>query len=310
MRLLRNMMDERQRKELAKICGGGIRLDCPMAPFTTFRAGGRIAALCFVEKRTTLREIMACLVDEGIPYLVIGKGSNLLVRDGGFPGAGLILKGDLATVERRQRETQGIFAGGGLSLVDLVNYCQHDGMGGLEFLAGIPGTVGGAVAMNAGAWGKEIADEVRCVEVMTHRAESVTRVRSELSFSYRRLALEAGTVVVGVEFAVKSEAPETIADRVVSYLKERKARQPLEYPSAGSIFKNPPNDHAGRLIEMVGLKGRRAGGAMISEKHANFIVNTGGAKAEDILGLMELARRKVMEKTGIALESEIRVVGE
>jgi len=302
-------MDERQRKGLAKICQGGIRLDCPMEQYTTFRAGGRVAALCFVEKLSTLREIIAYLGDEGIPYLAVGKGSNLLVRDGGFPGAGLILKGDLATVERRTSGSQMILARGGLSLVELLNYCQHEGLGGLEFLAGIPGTVGGAVTMNAGAWGKEIAEAVVNVEMITNRGESVSKARSELDFSYRALAIPAGTVVVGVEFALKSEAPEIVADRVASYLRERKAKQPLEYPSAGSVFKNPPNDYAGRLIEMVGLKGRRAGGAMISEKHANFIVNTGGAKAADILGLMELARQKVMEKTGIALEPEIKVIG-
>ncbi|MFH1124138.1 MAG: UDP-N-acetylmuramate dehydrogenase [Pseudomonadota bacterium] len=302
-------MDERQRKGLVKVSRKGIQFDCPMDQYTTFRAGGRAAALCFVENLSDLREIVAYLRAEGLPYLIIGRGSNLLVKDGGFPGVGLILRGDLATVEKSGKGDRTIHAGGGLSLVELLNTCRREGLEGLEFLAGIPGTVGGAVIMNAGAWGKEIAGVIEGVEMITGQGEPVRKNRAELRFSYRELAVPPGTVIVRASFALKRQAPEIIAERIASHLKERKAKQPLEYPSGGSVFKNPPNDYAGRLIEMAGLKGKQVGGAMISRKHANFIVNTGGATAADILALMELARERVMKDTGVQLETEIRVVG-
>lgn len=303
-------MNERQRRGLVKVSRTGIQFDCPMDGYTTFRAGGRAAALCFVGSLQELKEILAYLTGEGIPYVVIGRGSNLLVKDGGFRGVGLLLRGELATVERSGRGERTIFAGGGLSLAELVSACRREGLEGLEFLAGIPGTVGGAVIMNAGAWGKEIAGAIEGVEMMTGPGEPVRKVREELRFSYRKLAVSPGTVIVGVSFALERQAPEIIAERVTSYLEERRARQPVEYPSGGSVFKNPPNDFAGRLIEAAGLKGKQVGGAVISEKHANFIINKGDATAADILALMALARRRVMEETGIALEEEIKVIGD
>ena len=181
---------------------------------------------------------------------------------------------------------------------------------GLEFLAGIPGTVGGAVAMNAGAWGKSTGDVVTGVEILTADGERVTMNRSELQFGYRRAVLPIGSVVVKAQFKGTPDRPEAIGERIRDYLERRKATQPLEYPSAGSVFKNPPDDYAGRLIEKAGLKGTRIGGAMISDKHANVIVNVGGASAQDVLALMETARQKVREQTGIDLEPEIKVVGD
>ena len=181
---------------------------------------------------------------------------------------------------------------------------------GLEFLSGIPGTVGGAVAMNAGAFGEEIASRVKEVHMVDKRGDLIVRDRSsELEFSYRKLNMEKGNVIVRVRFRLTSEAEGTVAKRISDYLKRKKESQPLEYPSAGSVFKNPPDDYAGRLIEKAGLKGKKIGGAMISEKHANFIVNTGGAKAKDILDLIYLSQETVKKETGIQLEPEIRVVG-
>jgi UDP-N-acetylmuramate dehydrogenase len=281
-----------------------------MAQYTTFRVGGKVEALCFIETLNDLRAVVCYVTEEGIPYLVVGRGSNLLVRDGGFKGVVFMLRGNLASIEKSGKTEGMIVSGGGVTIVELLNYCREKGLGGLEFLAGIPGTVGGAVAMNAGAWGKDIGSRVQQVQMITEHGELVTRERSELLFSYRALSIPEGTVITKVRFELDRERSDIVAARMAGYLKERKARQPLEYPSGGSVFKNPPDDYAGRLIEMAGLKGKKIGGAMISPKHGNFIVNTGGAKAEDILALMNLAQRKVRKAAGIELELEIKVVGE
>jgi len=302
-------VDERQRAKLTRIGGEDIRFDCPMNQYTTFRIGGKVHALYFAGELTDLQKMVAHLSKENIDYLVIGKGSNLLVRDKGYEGVIIILRGKLAMVERYGKDDRLILAGGGLAIGELLEYCKLKELGGLEFLAGIPGTVGGAVAMNAGAFGKETGGMVRAVHMTNRHGELVTRDRSQLSFAYRRLSLSQGSVIVKASFELRHERTEAISERIGFYLKKRKATQPLEYPSGGSVFKNPPNDYAGRLIEKSGLKGKRIGGAMISPKHGNFIVNTGGAKAEDILALMDLVRKEVQEKAGVELEPEIRVVG-
>lgn len=300
-------MDERQKKELMRILDKAAHFDCPMGPYTTFRAGGKVEALCEVQDLLQLKEVLSLARREGLPYLVVGKGSNLLVKDAGLKGVALLLKGSLEGVEEKEGKVR---AGGGLGLAELVRFCHRKGLCGLEFLAGIPGTVGGAVAMNAGAWGKSTGGVVTAVEIITADGEGKTLDRSLLRFGYRKAALPIGSVVVRAHFQVTEDRPEAIGERIRDYLERRKASQPLEYPSAGSVFKNPPHDHAGRLIEAVGLKGKRIGGAMISDKHANVIVNVGGARAQDILALMETARQKVREQTGVDLEPEIRVVGD
>jgi UDP-N-acetylmuramate dehydrogenase len=300
-------MDERQKKELMGLLNKNVHFHCPMAPYTTFRVGGKAEALCSVNDLAQLKDVLAFTIRESLPCLVVGKGSNLLVRDGGLKGIALLLKGELEGVEAKEGT---IHAGGGLGLSELVRFSHKQGLAGLEFLAGIPGTVGGAVAMNAGAWGRSTGDVVTVVEVLTADGTRVTLKHSELSIGYRRVGLPAGAVVVKAQFKGTADRPEAIGERIRDFLERRKAGQPLEYPSAGSVFKNPPHDYAGRLIESVGLKGKRVGGAMISEKHANVIVNVGGASAEDILVLMDTARQRVREQTGIDLEPEIKVVGE
>lgn len=302
-------MDERQRKELANIGGEEVRFNCPMSQYTTFRVGGKVEALYLTQELHGLKRMVSYLREENIPCLAVGKGSNLLVRDGGLKGVVIILKGGLATVEKNGKNDQIVLAGGGLGIGELVSYCTRTGLGGLEFLAGIPGTVGGAVAMNAGAFGKDMGSMVKEIQILTDEGALIAKDRSQLKFSYRELAIPKGAVIVGVRFELDKEDPESISQRVEDYVTRRKAKQPLEYPSGGSVFKNPPNDYAGRLIEEAGLKGRRIGGAMISPKHANFIVNTSNARADDILALIDLVREKVMEESGIELEPEIKVVG-
>jgi UDP-N-acetylmuramate dehydrogenase len=300
-------MDERHKRELIGLLNKNVHFNCPMAPHTTFRVGGKAEALCAVEDLGQLKQLLAYVRQESLPCLAVGKGSNILVRDGGLKGIALLLKGELEGVEEREGT---IHAGGGLGLSELVRFSQKQGLAGLEFLAGIPGTVGGAVAMNAGAWGKSTGDVVILVEILTADGERGIMNGSQLQFGYRRAVLPAGAVVVKARFKGTQDRPEAIGERIRDYLERRKAGQPLDYPSAGSVFKNPPNDYAGRLIESVGLKGKRVGGAMISDKHANVIVNVGGASAEDILALMDTARQRVREQTGIDLEPEIKVVGE
>jgi UDP-N-acetylmuramate dehydrogenase len=300
-------MDERQKRELIGLLNKNVHFNCPVAPYTTFRVGGTAEALCAVKDLGQLKQLLAFVRKESLPYLVLGKGSNILVRDGGLKGIALLLKGELEGVEEKEGT---IHAGGGLGLSELVRFSHKQGLGGLEFLAGIPGTVGGAVAMNAGAWGKSTGDVVTTVEILTADGERGIMSGSQLQFGYRRAVLPAGAVVVKAQFKGTPDRPEAIGERIRDYLERRKAGQPLDYPSAGSVFKNPPHDYAGRLIESVGLKGKRVGGAMISDKHANVIVNVGGARAEDVLALMDTARQRVREQTGIDLEPEIKVVGD
>lgn len=289
--------------------GVDVRFDCPMDQYTTFRAGGKTEALYTLSKLSDLCRLLPYLKDEAIPYMVLGKGSNLLVRDQGFKGVMIVLKGEMAALGGDAHDPCRIEVGAGLGIGELLNHCIKGGLGGLEFLAGIPGTVGGALAMNAGAWGMEIVPLVQRMQLVTAQGKAVDMEGSQLRSSYRALSIPKGSVIVGSRFLCTQKTRARISEKVAGYLKERKARQPVEYPSGGSVFRNPPESHAGRLIEEAGLKGTKIGGAMISPKHANFIVNTGGATAEDILALMVMARKKVHERTGIQLEPEIRIAG-
>jgi UDP-N-acetylmuramate dehydrogenase len=311
-------MDKRQKGQLVSLAGEDVRFDCPMARYTTFRTGGPVEVLYEAKSTKLLQQLIAYLNKEQIDYLVVGRGSNLLVRDVGLEGVAILLAGSLAVIEEQKKglsaanEQAGdstIFTGAGVSIADFLTYCRESRLGGLEFLAGIPGTIGGAITMNAGAFGKEIGSSVEEIHVITAQGEVVVIDGSQLRFSYRALEIEKGHLIIRARLKLVRELEGVVAERIKEYLKIRKETQPLEYPSAGSVFKNPPNDYAGRLIEKSGLKGERIGGAMISEKHANYIVNTGGASAKDILALLFMARDTVKRETGIELEPEIKVVG-
>jgi len=311
-------MDKRQRDELSRLGVEAVRFDCSMAQYTTFRVGGPAESLYDAKDTENLRRVIAFLNREEIPYLVVGRGSNLLVKDEGLEGVVILLRGTLAGIAQEKTDTSvsslrphdmTVEAGAGLPIVDLLIHCRDSGYGGLEFLAGIPGTVGGAVAMNAGAFGKEIGDQVKEINMITAGGDVVTRNRSQLKFSYRALHIEKKSVIIGACLKVDTGDVKTVANKIAGYLKRRKESQPIEYLSGGSVFKNPPNDYAGRLIEHAGLKGKKIGGAMVSEKHANYIVNTGDATAKDILELLSLTQEKVRNETGIKLEPEIKIVG-
>ena len=303
-------MDEKQKKELAGIVDDKIRFNCEMAQYTTLCTGGRATAVCFPHDLSKLRKTVSFLRREKIHYLVVGRGSNLLVTDSGYDGTIIILKGSLAEIRQSDADEHHILTGAGVSIAVLISFCVSKGLSGLEFMTGIPCTVGGAVFMNAGAFGKEIGKIVSEIYSVSKDGEQKKRSGTEIEFSYRKSSIEEGEIISGISLRLEKNDVESIKGRISDYMRRRKEMQPLDLPSAGSVFKNPKNDYAGRLIEAAGLKEKRIGGAMISSKHANFIVNLGDASARDILDLIELTRERVKENSGIELELEVKVIGD
>jgi UDP-N-acetylmuramate dehydrogenase len=284
--------------------------DVPMAPQVSWRAGGR-AARSYVP--ADLDDLCACLAalpaDE--PRLFAGLGSNLLVRDGGFPGTVLLLHGALR--ELRLAEPL-VYAEAGVASPKLARFVARNGRVGAEFLAGIPGTIGGALAMNAGCYGGETWAFVEQVLVAGRRGERRVLGAAEFEIGYRHVRPKDGddeAVFLAAWFRFPEGDGEGSRLRIAELLAKRQATQPLDLPNAGSVFRNPPGDHAARLIEAAGLKGRRIGGAQVSSKHANFIVNPEGqASAADIEALIEAVQAEVQARFGVALQREVRIVGE
>ena len=290
--------------DIKKFFRGTILLDEPLSKYTWMRVGG--AADYYVEPvdKNDLVEIAKYFRQNSFPFLILGRGSNVLVSDDGIRGAVINLETALSGL---RMEGERVVAEAGVWLQKFVDFCiQHD-RAGVEMLAGIPGTIGGAVVMNAGAHGGEISDHVVDVEIF--RGCDVVRVpKKDAEFSYRHSAFERD-IVLSALFELPSGAREELAKRRRELILKRNETQPLELPNSGSMFKNPPNTFAAKLIEQAGLKGKRIGNAQISEKHANFIVNLGTAKATDIVQLLELARRTVYQNSGIELELEVRLFG-
>jgi UDP-N-acetylmuramate dehydrogenase len=285
---------------------GQVQADAPLARYTSFRIGGPATLLAHPADPEDLKRALAFARAEGLPVHVLGGGSNTLVRDGGFRGMAISL-GAFQALERRGDT---VAAGAGVRVSRLLAFCCRQGLAGLEILSGVPGTVGGAVWGNAGAWGGAAADALASVEIVTAAGQESTLLRREIPFRYRASGLPAGSVVTRAVFALAPGDPSAIRRRISGYLVRRNVSQPVEFRSAGSIFKNPPGEYAGRLVDQVGLKGTRMGNAMISAKHGNYIVNLGGARAADVLALVTLARERVRTATGIDLELEVKIVGE
>jgi len=302
-------MDARASEKIRTIGGEAVSFDVPMSRYTTFGVGGNAEVVFKAKRIEALREMVCFLTDDGIPYLVVGRGSNLLVGDGGIKGVVILLNEGLASIEPNSPGKPNVKAGAGVALNTLVNFCMEKGLAGLEFLAGIPGTLGGGVAMNVGAWGREIKDVIMEITILTAEGAVQRMAGNGLRFQYRGLDLPEGSILLDGSVRLRFDRPASVKKRVISYLDDRKKRQPLDARSAGSVFKNPEGDYAGRLIEAAGLKGRRVGGAMISREHANFIVNTGGASAADIEALMDLAVETVMDMFKVKLIPEVRRVG-
>lgn len=292
---------------------GALRFDCPMAAWCTLRVGGPARVLAEPAGLNELQSLLATLTELAVSWRVIGRGSNLLVPDRGYDGVVVVLGRKFAAIGPVEECDDGriaVWAEAGCSLMRLVNWTVEQGLTGLEFAAGIPGSLGGAVVMNAGAWGKEMGQVISSVCFLSKTGELIEKRRAALAFSYRRLET-GGMVVVGAECALAAGDRQLIAGRCRELIKKRREKQPRMVASAGSFFKNPPGlPAAGKLIEDTGLKGFRLGGAMVSEKHGNFLVNTGCATAADLLELMELVQERVFARFGIWLEPEVHILRE
>jgi UDP-N-acetylmuramate dehydrogenase len=285
---------------------GQVLVGAPLAEYTSFRIGGPAMFLAVPSDREDLKAALAFARSEGLTVHLLGGGSNTLVRDGGLRGIAIRLDG----FQSLERCGDTVVAGAGVRISRLLAFCCRQGLSGLEILSGVPGTVGGAVWGNAGAWGGQTADPLSEVEIVTAAGDTQVLPRAAIPFRYRASGLPVGSVVVQATFALAPGDPTTIRRRISGYLVRRNASQPVEFRSAGSIFKNPPGDYAGRLVELAGLKGTRIGNAMISAKHGNYIVNLGGARAADVLALVRLAQERVRATAGIDLDLEIKVVGD
>ena len=279
----------------------------PMKLHTTFRIGGPADYLIYLENEDQLCRIQKYLRLVDVPYTVIGNGSNLLVSDQGFPGVII----STAKFDKLEVVGETVTAGAGVLLSKLANTAYKAGLTGLEFAAGIPGSVGGAAVMNAGAYGGEMKHVLRSVTVLTKDGEVKKLLAEELELGYRTSVIpKCGYLVLEAEFALKEGNPEEIKAVMDDLAGRRKDKQPLEYPSAGSTFKRPEGYFAGKLIEDAGLKGFSVGGAEVSEKHAGFVINKKDATASDIYNLCKEVERRVLEKFGVSLEMEVKLLGE
>ncbi|SFJ04518.1 UDP-N-acetylmuramate dehydrogenase [Thermoflavimicrobium dichotomicum] len=291
-------------------CGiGDLRINEPLSRHTTWKVGGPADLFICPRNRKELEQTMIIVYKHKIPWRAIGRGSNLLVRDGGIRGA--VIKLDEG-FDYLHIEGTRVVAGGGYSTILLATKTAKQGLSGLEFAGGIPGNVGGAVYMNAGAHGSEISRVLVSAEVLLETGEWVTLSNEELKFRYRTSILqnELRGIVTEATFQLEKGDEQEIVAALSRFKDRRRQTQPLQFPCAGSVFRNPPGDYAGRLIEKAGLKGYRIGDAEVSTLHANFIINRGQAKAQDVLSLIQHIIKTVKEKFHVTLEPEVQVIGE
>ncbi|MDO4566557.1 MAG: UDP-N-acetylmuramate dehydrogenase [Oscillospiraceae bacterium] len=276
-----------------------------LAPHTGFKTGGPCLALLIPQNRESFIECVNLLKREGARFAVLGRGSNVLVPDSGYEGYVLLT----SRLNKISFSGEVVRAEAGAGLSELCAQCAERGLSGLEFAYGIPGSVGGAVFMNAGAYGGEMRQVVSDVEVLTEGG-GLKRVRSgDMGFAYRGSVLQSqGGIALSARFSLYKEDKELIHSKMQELMERRKSKQPLEYPSCGSTFKRPEGAFAGKLIEDCGLRGYTVGGAAVSEMHCGFVINKGGASSEDILKLISEVQGIVREKTGYELECEIRIL--
>jgi len=301
---------------LARFWKGEIFWDKPMADYSTFKVGGPAEAIIPVHAIEDLKLLVRWLRENEVSWRVLGRGSNILIPDRGLPGVTILLKGEFDRIEKLpdQPDSQGkihyIRAGGGCPLSRIVRFCTENSLAGLEFAVGIPGSIGGAIVMNAGAWGQEIGNLLDSAVLMDDSGEIYDENGENLGFTYRGWSREPHTVLLYATLALTAGSRDEIKAACSRFQTLRKENQPLAEASAGSFFKNPPDMSAGQLIDRAGLKGHAIGGAKISEKHANFIINTGKASARDILSLMRLVQDTVFDRFGIKLEPEVHILGD
>ncbi|MBI2942104.1 MAG: UDP-N-acetylmuramate dehydrogenase [Chloroflexi bacterium] len=295
-------------EHIRRVAGDRLRLDEPLADHTSFRIGGPADYFVLADRVPLLVDLVRAANADGVPWLILGRGSNVLVSDRGVRGLVIRNQADGLSIDR---QTGLVRAESGLRLASLATQTARAGLTGLEFGIGIPGSVGGAVVMNAGAHGASFGDHLIAVEALTAAGEVARLRREELALGYRtsRFHHDRKAVVLGAELQLPEVEPRVALEQIARFRQRRHETQPTD-PGAGSIFKNPPGDAAGRLIDVAGLKGRGHGGAVVSPKHGNFIVNVGGATAADVLALAEVARVTVAERFGVTLELEVERVGE
>jgi len=294
--------------DLLEKAGISVRRDVVIAPFTTWKIGGPADLFVEIPDPPTFSKAISILDSSNCPWRILGRGSNTLVSDKGIRGAVLKLGPWFESVEIIDDE---ITVGSAFSFIKLAILASKHGLSGLEWAGGVPGSVGGAICMNAGAHGADVSRNLKSAEVVFSDGQTKRMSCSDFQFSYRHSVLqEEPGLVTKATFKLEVGDPKEITDKMNRLRNYRLETQPLQQPCAGSVFRNPEGDFAARLIQETGLKGLRHGGAEISELHANFIVNTGGAKASDVLWLMEEAQRKVKERFGIELVPEVMMVGE
>ena len=306
-------MNIRKTEELKKAFKGKVEFGIPMNRFTYYRIGGKTWAMVFPENLDDISEAVSFCKKNKIPYLPIGKGSNLLVSDRGFNGVVINLAKAFNRFQILDNSESGykwIFSQGGANLPLMIRELGNEGIGNLEFACGIPGTVGGGIKGNAGSFNKCISDRLEKLQVVDSEGNIKELPKKDISFGYRTCGLPKGYIIAGAWFKLKKKKKQTI-DRIISrYQKIRKLSQPCHALTAGCVFKNPQGYSAGKLIELSGFKGAQCGDARISTKHANFIINEGRARAKEVYKLICDIRKKIWENFGIRLELEIVLVGE
>lgn len=310
--LLRMVLSSSVKEGLEQAVMGPVLWDAPLSAWTTFRVGGPAEALVTVNETEELQSVLSLCKEHEISWKLLGRGSNIVVSDHGFDGIIVILGDGFKSICRKDIADSGrvlVHAGGAISLSRLGDWTAEQGLSGLEFAAGIPGSLGGALVMNAGAWGSEIGDLVYRVTLAGDNEKRMISA-GDLNFGYRcwHDIYESlyDFVVTDVELRLAVAETIEVQQKMREYRRQRRERQPVGMPNAGSFFKNPPGQSAGRLIESSNLKGMRVGGAEVSGKHANFFVNRGNATASDIIQLMRLVQDRVKKDSGIALEPEVQ----
>lgn len=293
-------------RHIIAVTGCALKAGEPLARHTSFRIGGPADLMAFPRDERELAAVLQAAAAARTAVMPIGNGTNLLAGDRGIRGVVVKMTRGFRAIERSGLALR---VGAGCSLPRLVDYCLAHGLSGLEWAVGIPGSVGGALVMNAGAYGGQMSDVVTAVRGLLPTGRARTLRASALRFSYRHAEYPAGLVITGCTLRMKPGRPPLMRRAMDEWMAKRRFNQPLSLPSAGCIFKNPAGDSARRLIGLAGLRGSRVGGAQVSAKHANFIVNRGHASAKDVLALIRKVRALVARKTGVKLELELKLVG-
>lgn len=283
--------------------------DVEMKDYTSFKAGGKANKMVICEREDEVIETLREIREKNEKYIMLGNGSNTLVKDSGFSGT-VIKLGD--SFSKIIRTGNNLVCGGNTLMSVVAKYALREGLTGFEFASGIPGSIGGAFFMNAGAYGGEIKDIAKSAKIVSHDTLEFKEVGfSDMGLSYRHSAFqENGDIILSVEISLEEGNKSEIESTMKDLAKKRNSKQPVQFPSAGSFFKRPEGHFAGKLIQDSGMKGVSVGGAQVSELHSGFIVNKGNATATDIIQLMELVQKKVYEKFGVSLEPEVRIIGD